>query len=165
MNLHTAILPNGNTAKRTSANRVYTHAVVTVGRKWNAETKTYVDADPNAWGVYGFNGSLALAQQAAASLRGKRWIQAVQVVPVTMVVKAKAAPKDPAKAAAAAAKAKATKQAGWIGPEVKDTVRWILVLDRNGDSKRADDATEQLVISVTRLAHFATQRLAMEGGL
>jgi len=92
MNLHTVVLPNGTTAKRTSDNRTYTHAVAVISRVWNKETNSYsTDAAPDAWGVHGFNGSLALAQQAAASLRGKRWIQAVQVLPVTMVVKAKKA--------------------------------------------------------------------------
>jgi hypothetical protein len=77
MNKHTAILPDGNVAKRNSKTRVYTHCVAIKWLQrhlsWKEEgyvqgADNRVDVTDDDWGVYGWNGRYDLAVKLAERL-------------------------------------------------------------------------------------------------
>lgn len=75
MNMHTATLPNGETATRNSATKTYTHMIAV--KDWSA-------GGDEEWGALNWCGSATLAQKAAEKARrggpGGHWLCAEIIV-------------------------------------------------------------------------------------
>lgn len=92
MNIHTAVLPDGTNAKRTSENRTYTHLVAVHYRggryDYNVKPAQFIPDGTTFWKAESWSGSQALAIKAAAPYQrtGRVAILDVQVLPCQVTV-------------------------------------------------------------------------------